>query len=215
MRDVRIGRRAFVQGALVAGMLPISSWAAASSRVHRPLAAEQPGRLHKLLVDRTIPESVRLGAYAGTITDEVFEFGGDLTRLWNEELRLQWRTGPRPIAGLTSPNVLMVLEQLGRDHDARIVFRAEHRKVGDRVQHRISGCDSHIHVPAIGGVADWVGDMARQIADCPHDPALPSATLAYETGAGPGVPGDQQRLVTWILVPVARPDSPNNSAKVS
>ena len=212
MRDIKIGRRQFVQSSLMASMLPISSRAASKEQ---SFADVHPARLHKLLVDRSIPESVRLGAYASAIADEVVEFDGDLTRLWNEKLRLEWQNGPQPIAGLTTPGVRLVLEQLGRDHDARIVFSAEHQRVGNHLQHSLTGCESILNSPRVRSGADWIGNMARHIAACPHDTSLRPASFVYETALETEHPVSQQQLVTWILAPVTRFDAPNSSETVS
>jgi hypothetical protein len=200
MPNVRFGRREFVQAGLAASVMPFGSWAAASD-LNQAAAGGRPARLHKLLVDRTIPESVRLGALAGAIADEVFVFDGDLTKLWNEELRLQWPNGPRPIAGLTAPGVRMVLEQLGRDHDARIVFSAEHRRVAGGMSHSLVGCEHLVRSTTLRGGGDWVGDMAKHIMACPHKPASRTASFEYETSAGAGATSPRQRLVTWVLAP--------------
>ncbi len=210
MFDIKVTRRNFVLGSLVAGSLPLGSWAAAKGQA-QPGSRRPPARLHKLLVDRNIPESVRLGAYSSAVADEVFVFDGDLTQLWNDELRSQWKTGPRPIAGLTAPSVRLVLEQLGRDHDARVVFSAEHRKVADGTRHSLAGSDSLLTSPEFRGSADWVADMAKYVQACPHEPPSRKTMLEYETGERPGEPGNQQRLVTWVLAPIFRLDGPLNT----
>lgn len=214
MREVKIGRREFVQGSLVASVLPIGSWAS-GKEPQKSLGKFGTAKLHRLLVDRTIPESVRLGSYANSIAEEVFVFDGDLTKLWNDELRLQWPNGPRPIAGLTTPAVRLVLEQFGRDHDARIVFSAEHRKVAGRTRHSLAGCESIFRSPKLRGGSDWVADMARHIAVCPHEPARQAAALEYETALAPGAADNRQPLVTWVLARVSRLDSPHNLETVS
>ncbi len=200
MPDLRFGRREFVQAGLAASVLPFGSRVDASD-LNQAAARGPPARLHKLLVDRTIPESVRLGALAGAIADEVFIFDGDLTKLWNEELRLQWPNGPRPIAGLTAPGVRMVLEQLGRDHDARIVFSAEHRRVAGGMSHSLVGCEHLLRSTTLRGGGDWVGDMARHVMACPHRPAPKKASFEYETSAGAAETAPRQQLVTWVLAP--------------
>lgn len=213
MTEFEVTRRNFVLGSLAAGALPLGAGANARDLRQSGLGG-QPPRLHKLLVDRTLPESVRLGSYAGALADEVFVFDGDLTSLWNNELRFQWPSGPRPIAGLTTPAVRMVLEQLGRDHDARIVFSAEHRRVAGGMQHSLAGCDALLGNAEFRGSADWVADMARHIAACPHE-RRSKAALQYETGDAAGLSGGQPRLVTWVLAPISPRDQRHNSETVN
>jgi hypothetical protein len=205
MFDFDLTRRDFVIGGCAAGVVSLGTVAVADDR-QQAGPARSPAKLHKLLVDRSIPESVRLGAYAGAIADEVFVFDGDITSLWNDELRSQWPKGPRPIAGLTSAGVHMVLEQLGRDHGARMVFSAEHRAVTGAMRHRLVGCGDLQQAPGFRGHADWVADMAKQITSCPHQRPERTSSFEYETRVPTGSSDDPRRLVTWVLAPVSPRD---------
>lgn len=214
MPDFEVNRRDFVLGGLVAGVLPLGAGAGAKDANVLGSRAT-PARLHKLLVDRSISESVRFGSYAGSIADEVVFFDGDLTSLWINQLRSQWPTGPRPIAGLTAPNVRMVLEQLGRDHDARVVFSAEHRRVAGAMRHKLVGCDTLLESTDLRGGADWVADMAKHVAACPHELRSKAASFQYDTTVPAGWPEDPLRLVTWVIAPVLRNAGHHNSETAS
>lgn len=205
MSDFEMTRRDFVAAGMIAGVIPLGAWAGAKE-VREPGRWQRPAKFHKLLVDRNIPESVRLGTYAGSLAEDVVAYDGDLTALWTRELRLLWPDGPRPIAGLTTPNVRMVFEQLGRDHGARIVFSTEHRKVAGRVLHNLVGCETHLRSTELLGGADWVAGMARHIADCPHKTHSKQSSVTFETGYSDGLLGDQQLLVTWVLAPISWPE---------
>lgn len=202
MFESKLTRRALVHAGLAAGILPLGSWAGAGN-LPRPEIGGRPPKLHKLLVDRSIPESVRLGTYAASIADEVFLFDGDLTAFWNDELRSQWPKGPRPIGGLTAPGVRFVLEQLGRDHDARITFSAEHRKVAGSMRHCLVGSDALHQSAKLDGAADWVTEMAKLIVACPHQSTSRAKSVEYASRAGPVSSGHQNLLMTWILAPIA------------
>lgn len=209
-----VSRRDLVRLGLVAGILPLGSWAGATTL---PLMQprQERARLHKLVIDRGIPESARLGALAGSIADEVFLFDGDLTRLWHDELRLQWPKGPRPIAGLTAPGVRLVLEQFGRDHNARIVFSAEHREIGGRVRHSLSGCDALLRSAQFDEGADWVAEMAKLLAACPCEPPARLTSIQFTSGPGARALSGQYPLVTWLLAPTSPPGRRYNPTMVS
>lgn len=213
MYDFEVDRRNFVAGGLVIGLLPLCTPAGAKD-IHGPVPRTRPQRLHKLLVDRTIPESVKLGSYARDIADEVFLFDGDLTALWTNELRSQWPKGPRAIAGLTTPSVQMVFEQLGRDHGARIVFSAEHSPKTRDMRHRLIGCETVLRDANLRGDHDWVADMAKHIVACSHEPQSTPVILEYETAVPAGLSENQHRLVTWVLAPVPSTDQHNTSETV-
>lgn len=214
MIESEMTRRGIFQAGLVVGLLPLGAGAGATTMA-RPKAGIKAPRLHKLLVDRSIPQSVRLAAQAREFAEEVYEFDGDLTRLWNDELRRQWPNGPKPIGGLTAPGARFVLEQFGRDHDARVVFSAEHRKVSGGFYHRLVGDDTLVQSANLNGGVDWVTEMARLIMACPHQPTSNTTSAEYASGAGVGMSGDQHRLVTWILAPITSPNQQSNSETAS
>lgn len=207
MSGFEVNRRTFVAGSLLAGALPLGGLAQAADL----RSAGVKPRLHRLLVDRSIPESVRLGTYAEALADEVFAFDHDPTALWQRELRTLWPQGPRPIAGLTTPAVRMVFEQLGRDHGARIVFSAEHRTLASGMRHELLGCDALPTCPDLRVGADWVADMARHLAAAPREAGAKPSASSYETGRAAGMPDTSRRLVTWVLAPVKRGDDPRSS----
>lgn len=208
MSGFEVNRRGFVVGSLISGAFPLGGLAQAADL----RGAGAKPRLHRLLVDHSIPESVRLGTYAEALADEVFAFDHDPTALWQRELRTIWPQGPRPIAGLTTPAVRMVFEQLGRDHGARIVFSAEHRTLASGMRHELSGCDDLLTCPDLRVGADWVADMARHLAAAPREAGAKATTSSYETGRTAGMADRSRRLVTWVLAPVQRRNDPRSFA---
>jgi len=48
---------------------------------------------------------------------------GDVTQVWFHELSVRWKRGPAPIAGLTTPQSLFVLERLAWDVRMRVTAR--------------------------------------------------------------------------------------------
>ncbi len=63
---------------------------------------------------------------------------GDITDLWQTELRALWKQAPITVAGLTERPALFLLEQLGWDHGLRVVYQAEHGlNSGNDAEHRI------------------------------------------------------------------------------
>lgn len=113
LQDYFVTRRQFVGGgaaALAATAVP----AYLSPRLPIP---------YRAIFDERFEAGRRFGAHAlgrGWITRAI---RGDVTQVWFHELSVRWKSGPAPIAGLTTASSLFVLERLSWDVGMRVTVR--------------------------------------------------------------------------------------------
>ncbi len=71
---------------------------------------------------------------AGVVTSPI---RGDVAALWYDDLRVHLRENRLPIAGLTDRVAVFCLEELARDMDMRVIYRADHSidQNGDQTGH--------------------------------------------------------------------------------
>src|SRR5690606_13885636 len=119
-------RRRFLQGTLAASGLVAGSVAFAN-----PFAAVSPLAGGRLTIEDAIFEpgsgpSATFAARARHMGLKTLSVTDDITPVWAEVVA-KWRRTPAAIAGLTSHMPLLLLEQSGRDHGLRVVYRGEHK----------------------------------------------------------------------------------------
>jgi hypothetical protein len=108
---------------VVQGLAALAGLAGALEAVRAQAAAPQP--LYRIIVDDRFPHSARLADAAfGQGRAPLARIHGDVTDLWFHDLALRWKQGPAPIAGITGPDALFVLERLGWDAGLRVSARA-------------------------------------------------------------------------------------------
>lgn len=76
---------------------------------------------------------------AGAVVHRV---GDDLTSIWYEHIGPLWAVAPVRVAGVTSEEVLFVMERLAWDHGLRVIYRmtlpsAELESDGDQTRHTL------------------------------------------------------------------------------
>jgi hypothetical protein len=125
----------------------------------------------------------------------------DITSVW-AGLVAQWRRAPVAIAGLTSHMPLLLLEQSGRDHGLRVVFRGEHKPDSDgSFVHTLDGPELMLrafHI-AVEQQTNFGSCMAHVIGLCPRDTGR-SAKVSLRTLATEENRIDAP-LYSWVIAP--------------
>lgn len=108
-----------------------------------PMLAGAPAiRIHHVVYDERFADARHFAREAQVLGIPASAIRGDVTDLWYGQLSLRWRERPEAAAGLTSEDSLFCLEQLGRDHRMRVVFREPR-----------GGCVSWVMAPVMGGAS--------------------------------------------------------------
>lgn len=198
-----IGRRQFVRSglALAAGLPAVAATAApwlpgaAAMRRLRP---------ERFVFDARFDAAVAAARVAAAIGVPAVGVEGDLTRLWYDDLDLEWKRAPMTIAGVTTPQALFVLETLAADHRMRVVYRGEHDLEPDgRRLHRLTGPAALIEHWPSGPFWPALGECLMR---CPASRATASIdieTVEPEAAAGSARAGS---LCSWVIAPRS-PDS--------
>jgi hypothetical protein len=195
-------RRRFLQGTLA-----VSGLAAGSSAAYaNPFAAVASFAGERLTIEGVVFEpnygpSAMFAARATHLGLKTFGITDDITPVW-AELVAKWRREPAAIAGLTTQMPLLLLEQSGRDHSLRVVFRAEHKDAGDgAIVHTLDGPGPMLR--AFGKAAEqrinFGTCMAGVIGLCPQDTRQP-ASVSVRTPATEGKRIDAP-LYSWVIAP--------------
>lgn len=160
--------------------------------------------LHKVVYDPRFAASAAFGAAAARSGAPTATVAGDITSLWYADLSPHWTRGEGPlaVAGMTTPQALLGLEMMARDHWLKVVVRAEHAPgtpAGTRagVQHRVTAAQAAL-APAVRilNTPDWPSGMARLLTACPADRAGGARARVVSDAAGTG---PQVDLVSWII----------------
>lgn len=152
--------------------------------------------LYKVVYDRRYAASRTFGAAAHRAGATVAPIEGDVTQLWYSDLGPRWAAGARPaaIAGMTSPETLLCLEQMAKDHWLKVVVRAEHAVASG---HRVTAAHPALAPTCrvLSGI-DWPTQLAHQLIACPADRSggAVAHVVSGVADAGPDVP-----LVSWII----------------
>lgn len=118
-------RRAFLQAALAAPLVPLSLGSHASAaplaRMVPPFALSE--RLYTVVCDERFEGSVAFAAKLAKRGVPVTRFRGDITDFWYRDLSLLWKERPVAIAGATTHGPLFCLERWAWDHGLRVTYR--------------------------------------------------------------------------------------------
>lgn len=198
-------RREFLQIGLAATALPVAGGLFASG-VQAAVSSPPPVMpLYKVLFDDRFAEGKAFGEVASHLGLACHAMqGGDVTDFWYHDLDLAWRAEPKPIAGFTRHGPLFVLEHSGWDRGLRVVFRAEHRSLGDGViEHRLSGPAESLNTAAALAPAgsDWVRLMAAMVTQCAAGCSQPAERTVVTRGAD-RLP-DDETFYSWVIAPKA------------
>ncbi len=154
-----------------------------------------------VIYDSRHGEARSFGDRAGRVGLPTYAIEGDITGLWQTELRALWKQAPVTIAGLTERPALFLLEQLGWDHGLRVVYQAEHGSNPG------SGAEHHVVRAAHPGLkrkleaagAMWPHALAGQILTGPREVASNDHT---PSGAAMAAwIGEPTKLHSWIIAP--------------
>ncbi len=194
-------RRRFLQGTLAA-----SGLVAGSATFANPFAAVTPFAGEYLTIEGAVFEprygpSATFAARARHMGLKTLRVTDDITPVW-AGLVAKWRRAPVAIAGLTSHMPLLLLEQSGRDHGLRVVFRGEHRPDSDgSFMHTLDGPELMLHAfrKAAEQPINFGSCVAGVIGLCPQDTGQP-AKVSLRT---PATEGNriETPLYSWVIAP--------------
>lgn len=195
-------RREFLRAASLTA-LPL---AAGLSLPLRAGTAQPRAAIRTILVEPEVAESRTFGVELAARGAEVHALhSGDVTRVWLDTLQPAWRRAPSPVAGLTRPTALFVVEQLAWSQGLRVVYHAEHVRLSSgRVQHLVHR-DAQGLAPSPAQlalldslwpdrIAAFVGDLG---ATSRAGPCGPSCAALQ-----PRLPEGADLLASWIIAPV-------------
>jgi len=115
LQDCFVTRRQFVgtgAAALVVAALPAT----------QPLSSPLPTP-YRAIYDERFEDGRRFAADALSRGWTTRAIRGDVTQVWFHELAVRWQRGAAPIAGVTTPESLFVLERLSWDVSMRVTVR--------------------------------------------------------------------------------------------
>jgi hypothetical protein len=156
---------------------------------------------YRLIFDGRFPASRLLGAEAARRGLPAALFNGDVTALWFHDLGPHWAASRVPVAGITTPEALLCLEQMARDAWMRVTIRAEH--AGSDAQpcrHRVTGRATDVAriCVALNSGADWPTRLAVALTETS---VAGGRQASRRRVVGDLRPGDRRvpRLVSWMI----------------
>lgn len=194
-------RREVLVSALATLTLPLAVRAASGSS---PARGGLP--LHKVLYEPRHSESVAFGRAAAALGAPV-EPVGDLAALWFDDLAPMWRVRRMAVAGMTSPNVLLCLEQFARETRQRVVFRVDHREPAPNiVVHHLATATGWREPPDLG--RDWPRVMAHTVLG-KHPDLTPEQHTSTSRVTASTLTHTTQ--ISWIMAPSKTARLPGSS----
>ena len=154
-----------------------------------------------VIYDSRHGESRSFGGRARHLGLSTHTIEGDITGLWQTELRALWTEAPVIIAGLTERPALFLLEQLGWDHGLRVVYQAEHgvRAAGGAEHRIVRSAHPGLRRELEAAGAMWPHALAGQILTAPREVAsndyTPSGAAMASSLREP------TKLHSWIIAP--------------
>ena len=187
-------RREFLQTAAVLSAAPLAGRIAAFA------AGRESAALEAVVFDTRHAAARDFGARAGLLGVPQRSIDGDITALWQHELRDRWRTAPVSVAGLTERPALFLLERLAWDHGLRVVFEAEHQPDGrgSAVHRVVRPADPGLAVELDAAGPRWASALASALVAG----AVARARDFRPTSSGlVARPGEPLTLSSWIIGP--------------
>lgn len=197
-----MNRRDFVSSAVAAASLTTFSLRAAGASWLQDADQAALVRPCRLIFDTRFPAARLLGAAAVQHGVASTAFNGDVTALWFHDIGPQWATGRAPVAGITTPEALLCLEQMACDAWMRVAVRIEHADVDARpCAHRVSGrmADVTRICAALEAGADWPGRLSAALATTSMDDGRRPSQQWVAGGARWLRDGRGPRLVSWVI----------------
>ena len=160
-------------------------------------------QFYKLVFDRDHPEAITFGRAGQAAGLPVEPIGTDLTALWYD-LSQRWRQDSSAIAGLTTEPAGLYLKQLAQNAGLRLVLWASHTPLRDgRIRHFLTGPLATLQQSALLDTAEgWPLGALALVRRC--QASLASKTTLTRASHLGGVSSGEERLVSWVLAPVAR-----------
>jgi hypothetical protein len=182
-------RRAFIQAATLAALVPALPAVAASRRL----------QLYKVLYDTRLPGAAEFAGEMRRSGQSLAAFSGNVTPVWLSDLQDHCQRSSMAIAGMTDHRTWFVLDLMARGGSLRTVYydcvplggQPDLRRVPDdlAVQH---GSMASVHLSA------WAQRMAAVVATYPAEPSA-----LYPAPAPLGPPycsaGEIGALACWII----------------
>jgi hypothetical protein len=187
-------RRKFLESAAVVSAAPLAPAVVLGDGTQRASAI---GAVY----DARYREGRAFGLRAGQLGVPVRGIEGDITDLWQDEVRGRWQSASVAIAGLTERPALFMLEQLAWEFGLRVVYQAEHEPNGPgSTIHRVvrSGRPGLSRYLDAAGAA-WPDVLADQML-----------IRAEQVASGDGTPSgaamaaflnEPTKLYSWIIAP--------------
>ena len=170
--------------------MPVSGWSLSTDRA--PVAFQRAVFDERFADCREFAAELR---NAGIFTSAI---GGDVAELWYGNLRAHLRESRLPFAGLTDRAALFCLEELARDVDMRVIFRADHIIDQDaHTEHSAAGpatlVVATLNLPPEAGFGRSLARLFSQFdIGEPHDTTAQKRT-------GPFAPQNKTALVSWLI----------------
>lgn len=186
-------RRQFLQTAAVLSAAPLAGRAAFGS-------GREAVALDALIFDSRHAGARDFAAHAGARGAPLCAIEGDITDVWQHELRARWKAAPGAVAGLTERPALFLLEQLGFEHGLRVLFEAEHAPDGrGRAAHRVvrSAAPNLARELEAAG-PDWPGVLADALIGGTR---AASGDVRPTDAALAAYLGEPTKLYSWIIAP--------------
>jgi hypothetical protein len=197
-----LSRRDFLESAVQVSALTLGPWAS--------LPGARARGLFCVLFDARSPAGSTFGAELAACGLPGAPIRGDVTEVWYSQLSPRWRQGALPlgVAGLTDYATLFCLERLGWDHGLRLIYRGEHRRSDDQLEHRVA---THLGPQAelahtLSG-AQWPLALARRVAALDASDAGRARAVSRRTpesvhrSRGASAELEGLPLYSWVLAP--------------
>jgi hypothetical protein len=161
-------------------VMKIGAASIAATVVNSPALAHR--RFQRAVFDERFAECRAFAAELDSAGVRTSAIRGDVAKLWYHDLRVHLRENRLPVAGLTDRAAMFCLEELARDVNMRVIFRADHL-VDD-------AGDVRGRQPGFGRT------MARLFSR--FDSSEPRDASAQKR-TGPFSPEGKTALVSWII----------------
>lgn len=187
-------RREFLQTAAALSAAPLAGRAGLAQ-------GRSAVTVEAVILDERHVEAIDFGNRAGHLGAALRIISGDITELWQNELRTHWKTTPTAIAGLTERPALFLLERLAWDYGLRVVFEAEHEADGrgHASHHVIRTADPSLTPELNAAGRRWPNVLADALLAGSHAPASDFKPSNAAMAAHYGESTD--KLYSWIIAP--------------
>lgn len=191
-------RREFLQAAAALSAVPLVGRVALAGG--RDAAGREAIGLDAIVFDSRHAEARDFGARADRFGVRLQPIAGDITDLWQQDLRIRLKAASVAFGGLTERPALFLLERLAWDHGLRVVFEAEHEPDGrGGAAHRVvRSADPGLARTLESAGRAWPAVLADALIDGTRVPARDFRPT--DTGLAAHL-GEPMTLHSWIIAP--------------